>query len=178
MSKGYAESEWAPRVPMTEGQAETLRRFFKYVEFTPFGCWEWTGGRDSAGYGGFNTGRGHVRSSRWAYVVFRGEIPEGLVVDHLCRNRPCVNPFHLEAVTQRENLMRGQTIAAFHATKTHCKNGHEFTSITTRQTGHGRECRICSNERSKKTRERDAERKRRWYRRRRNLEGGRLPFGD
>lgn len=89
---------------------------------------------------------------RVAYEQARGPIPEGLELDHLCRNRACVNPDHLEPVTHRENLLRADTFAARHAAQTHCVNGHEFTPdntyIRTRPEG-GRECRACRKARNR-----------------------------
>jgi hypothetical protein len=79
-----------------------------------------------------------------AYELAIGPIPEGLTIDHLCRNRGCVNPAHLEAVTNRTNLLRGDGIAALNARKTHCKRGHEFTPENTYVWREGtRACRAC-----------------------------------
>jgi hypothetical protein len=88
-------------------------------------------------------------------VRYVGKIPEGLQIDHLCRVRECANPAHLEAVTCRENLLRGDTVTAHNANKTHCVNGHEYTPENTAITRDGcRRCRIChradSNRWSKK----------------------------
>ena len=80
-----------------------------------------------------------------AYIYAVGEIPDGLSIDHLCRNRRCCNPAHLEAVTNRENLLRGPTTqASRNAVKTHCINGHEFTEANTYYRKDGRTCRTCS----------------------------------
>ncbi|MGO3650436.1 HNH endonuclease signature motif containing protein [Agrococcus casei] len=80
---------------------------------------------------------------RFAYADSRGAIPEGLEIDHLCRNRSCVNPKHLEAVSKRENLARGYAVPAINARKTHCKRGHEFTAENTYRWGSSRICRAC-----------------------------------
>jgi hypothetical protein len=87
-----------------------------------------------------------VLAHRWAYEFLRAEIPEGLHIDHLCRNRACVNPWHLEPVTNRVNGLRGESVAAQHARKTHCIRGHEFTTENTYpiKNGKGRGCRECS----------------------------------
>lgn len=106
------------------------------------GCWVWQGAI-SNGYGwmGRKDYRGGVH--RWAYLCLVGEIPEGLHLDHLCRNRACCNPGHLEAVDGRTNILRGVAPSAVNATKTHCPEGHPYTPENTRPNRKGRECRTC-----------------------------------
>jgi hypothetical protein len=96
------------RVPKPEAE-----RFWPQVDFDgPGGCWLWTGQANKGGYGAFSVGsrydgnRRGVRAHRWAYEALVGPIPEGLQLDHLCRNPPCVNPAHLEPVTHAENMRR------------------------------------------------------------------------
>lgn len=92
------------------------------------GCWAWERTLLPNGYGQLSiNGRKHYLH-RIFYLLTYGPIGEGLQIDHLCRNRACCRPDHLEAVTCRENILRGQTIAAFHARKTHCIKGHPFAS--------------------------------------------------
>ncbi len=78
------------------------------------------------------------------YTLFKGDVPEDMALDHLCRNRRCVNPDHLEIVTLVENVMRGQSQHAINARKTHCKHGHGFTKTNTGTTYIGtRYCLKC-----------------------------------
>lgn len=115
----------------------------------PSKCWIFTGTINSSGYGHVMapsrfTGKRVTRiSHRVLWEELFGPVPEGLDLDHLCRNRACQNPMHLEPVTRRENLLRGETIVARNAQKTHCKRGHEFTTENTIQIPRGRACREC-----------------------------------
>jgi hypothetical protein len=116
------------------------------------GCWVWLGKR-AKGYGRIKVGSMHdgtrreVQAHRLVYEILIGPIPYGLELDHLCLNRSCVNPDHVEPVTTRENLLRGTSSPAQNARKTHCKRGHEFTPDNTRLTSRGyRQCRQCDYE--------------------------------
>lgn len=108
-------------------------------------CLEWTGGTTPKGYGSIKLhGVGNFRTHRVAYVAAKGPIPDGLVIDHLCKNRVCCNPDHLEAVTIWENTKRGECFSAKHAAATHCRHGHEFTPENTDRLKTGaRVCRTC-----------------------------------
>ena len=92
-------------------------------------CLEWQGSKYRNGYG--KLGRAGIMAHRIAYGLTHGEIPADMCLDHLCRNRICVNPDHLEVVTLVENVMRGESQNAKNARKTHCKSGHEFTPENT-----------------------------------------------
>lgn len=110
------------------------------------GCWLWTAGLDRHGYGRLGVARGlpSVRAHRLAYEMLVSPIPEGMQLDHLCRNRACVNPAHLEPVPQRENIRRGEGPSGLNAQKTHCVHGHEFSEDNTRRDKKGnRTCRTC-----------------------------------
>lgn len=132
---------------------EHFCRFLKQGEASE--CWLWIGGDNGNGYGVFGFRGITYNAHRIAFLLWKGIIPEGLDVDHLCRNRLCVNPNHLEAVTRRENLLRGQTIIAARATQTHCIHGHEFTKENTRIKNNGcRACRTCDNSNRDRTRSR------------------------
>lgn len=114
------------------------------------GCWEWNASKTSDGYGWFRDGSGPVRAHQWAYEYFIGPVPEGLELDHLCRNRACANPYHLEPVTDRENTIRGVNARP---KKTHCKQGHAFTPDNTYFRKNGRRaCRQCSRNSMRKKR--------------------------
>lgn len=108
-------------------------------------CWPWTACRNAAGYGRFALPRkGGTSAYRVAYELIKGPVPDGLELDHLCRNHSCVNPDHLEAVTPKVNLLRGVGYAATNAAKTHCIRGHEFTEENIYRDSEGfRQCREC-----------------------------------
>jgi hypothetical protein len=137
--------------------AEDVERFWSKVDTSggPDACWPWIGPKKDNGYGQFQFGgkaaSTQVIAHRAAFEMRSGAIPAGLQIDHLCRNRPCCNPKHHEPVTQRENLMRGETITAAAAARTHCINGHEFTPENTRRNALGhRKCRACDRERQRR----------------------------
>lgn len=109
-------------------------------------CWLWTGYVDNTGYGRFGVSAGVIPTAhRWAWEQEHGPVPEGLQLDHLCRVRRCVRPSHLEPVTQRENLLRGEGPAAKAARATECPHGHPYDEANTAYNNRGhRYCRECS----------------------------------
>lgn len=118
-----------PGVPLAE-------RILSLVAAGPNGCWIWAGSVNNVGYGyisvGPRTDKRNVLAHRASYEQFVGPIPDGLVIDHLCRTPRCVRPDHLEPVTQQENVLRSPiAIAARYAARTHCNNGHEYTPENT-----------------------------------------------
>ena len=128
-------------------KGDNLRRFFSHVDKGEGdGCWTWnTQVNPRTGYAVFREGDRFSRmrlAHRWSYEQFVGPIPEGLVIDHLCRVRHCVNPAHLEAVTPGENVRRAA------ARITHCPHGHPYDAANTRLVrrpngGVNRICRAC-----------------------------------
>lgn len=120
------------------------QRFWSKVNKTNT-CWLWTAYKFPTGYGRFGlTHNIGVRAHRWAYEEANGPIPAGMELDHLCRTPACVRPTHLEAVTHRVNVMRGQSFAARNAAKTICPQGHSYDEKNTYHKPNGyRICRIC-----------------------------------
>jgi hypothetical protein len=107
------------------------RHFYEKLEVSLNGCWLWKGGLNKGGYGRFRAGTRTIPAHRYSYTLFKGEIPEGLHLDHLCRVHNCVNPDHLEPVTPKENVFRGNSFAAINATKEHCPKGHPYDESNT-----------------------------------------------
>lgn len=142
--------EFAAARPRVGGPAPTAERIARMTTTTPAGCWQWSGRPNNAGYGqmtmqGANGAETRL-AHRVAYETLVGPIPAGLQLDHLCRNRLCVNPTHLEPVTARENILRSPIAeAAKNARKTHCPQGHPYSGsnlYVLPSTGY-RYCREC-----------------------------------
>lgn len=129
-------------------------RFWEKVDYSA-ACWTWKGGINSNGYGSTWMDGKHEQAHRVAYEFMVGPLPDGLQIDHLCRNRACVNPAHMEPVTSRENTLRGTSVPGTNARKTRCVHGHPFDDENTLIAKDGRrQCRACHNRRSVERRER------------------------
>ena len=141
--------------PFGKFRALALQRLFEHAVAVvqEDHCWEWLGGKNYYGYARIRWPRVHRQplglppeslAHRIAYLLFRGPIPLGKELDHLCRNRGCVNPGHLEVVLHRTNVLRGAGPSAGHARKTHCVHGHLFDIPNTYiYKGRRRMCRAC-----------------------------------
>lgn len=129
---------------------EFEERFWSKVDASA-SCWEWTASLAGKGYGKYSVTKNgkttYPYAHRYAWESLVGPIPDGMDIDHLCKNIKCVNPDHLEPVSRRENLMRSCGFVAKNAVKTHCPQGHEFTEdntyVQTRDGYSGRSCLTC-----------------------------------
>lgn len=137
---------------MPRQRTPLIERILSRIEVEPeTGCWLWPGATVRGGYGQIaSERRGYqVIVHRALYELLVGPIPDGLNLDHVkergCRHTNCCNPDHLEPVSQRENLMRGDTVTARHAAATHCPQGHAYDAENTRfERRGGRACRACN----------------------------------
>lgn len=135
------------------GRTRRERLFSRLVIDPATGCVVWTGPKFHDGYGQTNVDGRTSRVHRVIYEMLAGPIPEGLTLDHLCRNKICANVAHLEPVTVRENILRSTAPAAANFAKTHCPQGHPYDSSNTfvRRSG-ARLCRTCHRERARRYR--------------------------
>jgi hypothetical protein len=133
----------------TDDRGTPLKRFTSKYKIQG-DCWIWTASTSGKGYGYFYSGPGRSsRAHRFAYEELVGEIPEGMQIDHLCRQRLCVNPGHLEVVTNSENQRRGENGIL----KTACANGHPWTAVNVYHRPSGAAyCAICHRERARRYR--------------------------
>ena len=136
----------------TQGMTLEERLMFRVLRIPESTCWYWDAWVGEDGYGRIGVNGKLERAHRVSYELFRGPIPTGLHLDHLCRERSCVNPYHLEPVTCQENVLRSPiAIAANHARKTHCPSGHPYTPENTYSMPgtKWRQCKICARERER-----------------------------
>jgi len=121
----------------------------------PNACWLWLAGTvkstDKLRYGQFWVDGGYVYAHRLSYEMYHHvSIPKGMTIDHVkargCTSTLCVNPHHLEVVTQKVNVLRGDTLAAKEVKATHCPQGHPYNEENTGVSGGKRHCRICQRE--------------------------------
>jgi hypothetical protein len=158
--RGHIKGTYHPFARGHKGKRPVLPRLMKWVEPDPdTGCWNWTGAKDRHGYGRISIRPDGTKfTHRVAYELLIGPIPQGLSLDHLCRNTSCCNPAHLEPVTHAENVRRGAS-----GPKTHCPRGHEYTPentyVRTRSGKGSRECRTCQREQDKARRDAVCERR-------------------
>lgn len=134
-----------------------LPRLMPKVTVNPqTGCWVWNGYRNDDGYGQIDWGGLRWLTHRATYTDQRGPIPDGMTLDHTCRNRACCNPWHLEVAEQRVNLYRGDSFVGLNARKTHCPQGHPYDEENTvvryqpHKNAMARFCRACSVERGRR----------------------------
>lgn len=123
-----ADAQFIKPDPRTIMRPDRIASFWSKVDRTD-ACWHWRGSVNNHGYGLFSIGRRYSNyyAHRVAYSLVRGQIPHGLTIDHLCRNRLCVNPDHLEPVTNAQNVLRGVGWTARNARVTHCPQGHPYS---------------------------------------------------
>ena len=133
-------------IPKEICSAHNLQRFFSKVRINQkTSCWEWVACQ-AMGYGYFRLGSSMWLAHRVSYFVFVSAIPDGLTLDHLCRNRVCVNPQHLEPVPLKVNCLRGESPQAINARKIQCYQGHALSGSNLRIDKKGRRCRACNKE--------------------------------
>jgi len=143
---GYRELSRKPMLLITRFE-------LMYIPEPNSGCWLWLGNLHRMGYGRLKEGKRVISAHRFAYEYYRGTIPNGLVIDHLCRLPSCVNPWHMEVVTNTVNILRGESFSARNVRQNHCIHGHllagENLQIVVRGTRRWRKCKACEQRRSK-----------------------------
>lgn len=130
-----------------------FQRLVSSIRFTKT-CWIWKARQTSKGYAEFYIKSKPIRAHKLIYEMIVSPVPVGLQLDHLCRVRHCVNPLHLEPVTPKVNVLRGNGVTAQNARKTHCIKGHPLTKENITTTRGSRDCRLCNNIRACELRKR------------------------
>lgn len=143
---------------VAHGDSRLPERFWAKTQISANGCWEWTAQIAHHGYARYSFNGRTSKAHRVAYEQLVGPIPAGLVIDHLCRVRHCVNPAHLEPVTNAENLRRGEWVLPTRvaALRTHCRQGHAYAEHGAPDVRGGRRCRACQRQWSTESRARKA----------------------
>lgn len=152
--------EWTTEWPSVEWTRETkswdqvLERIYEKIEPVPeSGCWIWLGAtKGEEEYGRIYIGKQRFTLHKLMYELLVGPVPDGLVLDHLCRVRCCINPYHLEPVTDAVNIYRGKAPGIIRMGSAHCVKGHPWDGKNTRVHGERRFCRSCERERSTRRR--------------------------
>lgn len=119
-------------IEITDVGKSSVQNQIKNTSTVDGDCWIWHRRKNQQGYGMVDYEGKSVTAHRLSYTAFIGPIPEGMTLDHLCKVRSCVNPFHLEPVTHQENIRRGNGISVQNAAKQFCINGHEFSGDNVR----------------------------------------------
>lgn len=128
---------------------EHFNKIVLYVNENNFGCWLWSNSLDKDGYGRISIDKKHMKAHRLFWELENGVIPMGLVIDHLCKVRNCVNPIHLRLATPRQNVLENSvSLVAINAQKKFCKNGHFYDKTYISPKGEKeRYCSICHKDR-------------------------------
>jgi hypothetical protein len=130
----------------------TVKRVLEKIDLGD-GCWEWNAHRGTTGYGEVGIDGHKLNAHRVVYEILVSPIPEGLTIDHLCRNRACVRPDHLEPVDERTNILRGEGMGARYARRDACDSGHAYDLLNTYFRPDGaRVCKSCRREIDRKRR--------------------------
>lgn len=135
---------------------ERVERWFSRCITASGECWIWTGGSSRNGYGQTKFGGRNWMAHRIFYTYFVADVPDGLDLDHLCRTRSCVNPWHLEPVTRSENLLRSDSVGIYGRHRRACPQGHPYDETNTAHRNGRRHCKACDRARAARSRARKA----------------------